>query len=929
MGFRTKLDYSDNRQIKQRQRTETELSGATTFGVPFSALTTGPNLTTSGETNESLGLVSSFSGNSSLTVFTWTESALTLVEGFITPITSSNSGDTQGTPAVFTANTTTLIDENLVTLSYSGIQIDGLSVTTIGEPSSGIFTGTVSTDISYYSADTLDFTGRTIWTDNTEISRTNKLIIKDGAISGHVFTCVDSEGRGNWQLPSTDIYTTGATLGGAILYFDRTDALSAFSADLSYFLDNTNIYTTGSTAIGNTIYFDRTDLASAYTANLNSLSYLPLSGGTLTGDLSACTHTIFTSAVSGCSNLIIGTVGDVLIQPNGTGNVGINTTAATANLHIAEPDGTSATTVKITNANKENAVLLFDIVDSSSSGTTGEPSNIALAFCSSGSDKWRVGMNNWIPPDGSGIVNDYVIANGNEFDNDYVFVIERDTQNFGFNTYDWGASSANVLGIGNGTAPTTNITNQFHFWAEDIVAGNSAPHFKTEAGDTIKLYEHAVINTFQGLADSLSDIGLLATGSTITGNTSGTCLTDLHVTNIHSCSPLFINPLDEGNVYIGSSSAFTFDLTTGFMGIGDITTPTELLHLGKNQNGLTDVGITNDTSGTLSGARYRLESGGCAGAFSLFSPGYTNINGFANNIVISSSEDCDGVIISTSTQTINDIKFGWHDTTSGFTEQMRLDVANGFVGINTDSPAAYLHVSGSTIVDTLNIDTVGAGPGVTDLGVDAGGNVVDQASDRKLKENIKTIDNALDKVLKLRGVSYQWKDKQKGGDAVRLGFIAQEVEDVVPELAYYNPNGDYMGVHYKETVALLVEAIKELSSGDGIINNSELILETQTIAAEDNNIELNFDGNHETAINGGISIIDGISEGESSEFKINSDGDWVTNNNLIPKGLVIPEYTPESSDDDNGTVGNITRDDEYLYVKRNNSTWGRIKLENF
>ena len=37
MGFRTKLDYSDNRQIKQRERTLTNLSGGTVFGVPFSA----------------------------------------------------------------------------------------------------------------------------------------------------------------------------------------------------------------------------------------------------------------------------------------------------------------------------------------------------------------------------------------------------------------------------------------------------------------------------------------------------------------------------------------------------------------------------------------------------------------------------------------------------------------------------------------------------------------------------------------------------------------------------------------------------------------------------------------------------------------------------------------------------------------------------
>ena len=46
----------------------------------------------------------------------------------------------------------------------------------------------------------------------------------------------------------------------------------------------------------------------------------------------------------------------------------------------------------------------------------------------------------------------------------------------------------------------------------------------------------------------------------ITGITSGDCITDLYVSNIHSCSPLNINPLDEGNIYFGSDSGVTIDL---------------------------------------------------------------------------------------------------------------------------------------------------------------------------------------------------------------------------------------------------------------------------------------------------------------------------------------------------------------------------------
>jgi len=51
----------------------------------------------------------------------------------------------------------------------------------------------------------------------------------------------------------------------------------------------------------------------------------------------------------------------------------------------------------------------------------------------------------------------------------------------------------------------------------------------------------------------------LFSGSSFSGG-SGNCINDFYVTNIHSCSPLNINPLDEGNIYIGSNSGFTYDI---------------------------------------------------------------------------------------------------------------------------------------------------------------------------------------------------------------------------------------------------------------------------------------------------------------------------------------------------------------------------------
>lgn len=59
---------------------------------------------------------------------------------------------------------------------------------------------------------------------------------------------------------------------------------------------------------------------------------------------------------------------------------------------------------------------------------------------------------------------------------------------------------------------------------------------------------------------------------------SGNCITDLFVSNIHSCSPLNINPLNEGNVYFGSTSGVTIDVPNLRLGVGT-SSPSSRLHV--------------------------------------------------------------------------------------------------------------------------------------------------------------------------------------------------------------------------------------------------------------------------------------------------------------------------------------------------------------
>lgn len=238
----------------------------------------------------------------------------------------------------------------------------------------------------------------------------------------------------------------------------------------------------------------------------------------------------------------------------------------------------------------------------------------------------------------------------------------------------------------------------------------------------------------------------------------------------------------------------------------------------------------------------------------------------------------------------------------------------------------WADVSGITRTERLIITSLGAGPGTLDVGIDANGFLVNNASDVSLKENINTINSALNKVLNLRGVTYNWKDRNSGGNETKMGFIAQEVNQIVPELTHYD--GKYMSVHYKDVTALLVEAIKELVNGGATVTVNRESLNTQTVVAEDNNIELNYNGNHQTSIGGGIVVLHAINENESAILETDENGDWTTNTNLKPSGIIIPTYTPSSSFDTSGVVGNITRDNDYLYLKTENG-WKRINLESF
>jgi hypothetical protein len=152
-------------------------------------------------------------------------------------------------------------------------------------------------------------------------------------------------------------------------------------------------------------------------------------------------------------------------------------------------------------------------------------------------------------------------------------------------------------------------------------------------------------------------------------------------------------------------------------------------------------------------------------------------------------------------------------------------VASGNVGIGTSNPVFKLDIHGPLLargdicsakgsspyigpLDNYNI-RFGTG-GVDRATIDTSGNFtatgdITAFSDFRLKTNIETITNALEKVSKMRGVMYTRIDNGDKGS----GVIAQEIQEVLPEIVL--DNGEYLSVAYGNIVGVLIEAIKDLT----------------------------------------------------------------------------------------------------------------------
>jgi len=151
---------------------------------------------------------------------------------------------------------------------------------------------------------------------------------------------------------------------------------------------------------------------------------------------------------------------------------------------------------------------------------------------------------------------------------------------------------------------------------------------------------------------------------------------------------------------------------------------------------------------------------------------------------------------------------------------------SGATGAVTFSIGQAVATSSNVQFNSLGVGTAGSG---TAGQIRATNEITAYYSDKRLKENIKPIENALAKTLQLHGVTYNANEVAESfgytNKETQVGLLAQDVQAVLPEVVVPAPfditvkdgkevsksGEDYMTVKYEKIVALLVEAIKELN----------------------------------------------------------------------------------------------------------------------
>jgi len=322
----------------------------------------------------------------------------------------------------------------------------------------------------------------------------------------------------------------------------------------------------------------------------------------------------------------------------------------------------------------------------------------------------------------------------------------------------------------NGTGTVTGVTGT----APVVSSGGTAPAISMAAATTS-------VSGYLTATDWTTFNGKYSTGGALGTPSSGT---------LTNCTFPTLNQNTTGTA--SNITAYTINQSVGTANSPSFPSITTTSNLSIQIGGSASIGFYQDATNTAirttaSGSIYMQNASGTT------TYGYFNSSGLNGNVqgnVSGSSGSCTGnAATATNASAVN-----------GTSGQMNGDGwwrSTGSAGWYSTTYAVGIY---STAVNSLS--TYG-----TTVSFTASGNIT-AYSDLRLKENIVTVDNALDKVMQLRGVYYnRVEDKTQKR---KVGVIAQEIQKVLPEVVLEdNDTNKTLSVDYGNIVGLLIEAIKE------------------------------------------------------------------------------------------------------------------------
>jgi hypothetical protein len=324
--------------------------------------------------------------------------------------------------------------------------------------------------------------------------------------------------------------------------------------------------------------------------------------------------------------------------------------------------------------------------------------------------------------------------------------------------------------------------------------------FGTGGSNIYRLQGNVGIGT-SVFAEKLTVIGNISAGQFISTVTTGTApfvvQSDTQVTNLNASflrgktppsgtivgtsdiqtltNKTLTSPTITSGVLFSGSTSGTTTLIASAVASGVLTLPaTTTTLVGRNTTDTLTSKTIAASSNTITGLTNTNLSG---------TAGITNAN-LANSTI-------SGVALGSN---LNSLSFGSYLTAAGsYNGSTDRIVSVAATSINTSDTVVSRDINGDFTAGTINCSYLNAS-------FDINSN-----SDVNLKTNIKTVENAVETVNQLRGVSFDWKETGKSS----YGVIAQELENVLPELV---KTGENKSVNYSGIISVLIEAVKELSA---------------------------------------------------------------------------------------------------------------------